>query len=59
MVLCIQEGVIVGQFDHLLGPIGGFVNDGQVEKPVSKKKKKMGESSSQNEGSEEVAPVKL
>lgn len=34
VVLYIEEGVIVRQFDHLQGMICGFMNDGQVEKPV-------------------------
>ena len=34
VVLDVEEGVIVGQFDHLEGMVCGFMNDGQVEKPV-------------------------
>lgn len=34
VVLYVEEGVIVRQFDHLEGMISGFMNDGQVEKPV-------------------------
>lgn len=37
VVLHIEEGVIVGQFDHLEGMVCGFVNDGQVEKPAGAK----------------------
>lgn len=40
VVVYVEEGVIVRQFDHLEGMFCGFVNDGQVEKPVRKKKKK-------------------
>lgn len=42
VVVYVEEGVIVRQFDHLEGMFCGFVNDGQVEKPVRKKKKKKG-----------------
>lgn len=38
MVLRVQEGVTVGQADHLVGVVCGFVNDGQVEKPAGEKK---------------------
>ncbi len=34
VVLHIEEGVIVRQLDHLEGMICGFMNDGQVKKPV-------------------------
>lgn len=34
VVLHVEEGVLVGQFDHLEGMFCGFVNDGQEEKPV-------------------------
>lgn len=37
MVLYVEEGVIVGQFDHLEGMICGFMDNGQVEKPVRRK----------------------
>lgn len=33
VVLDVEEGVLVGQFDHLEGLVCGFMNDGQVEKP--------------------------
>lgn len=38
MVLYVEEGVIVRQFDHLEGMICGFMDDGQVEKSVRRKK---------------------
>lgn len=34
VVLSVEEGVTVRQLDHLEGVIRGFVDDGQVEKPV-------------------------
>lgn len=34
VVVYVEEGVIVRQFDHLEGMFCGFVDDGQVEKPV-------------------------
>lgn len=34
VVVCVEEGVIVGPLDHLEGIFYGFVDDGQVEKPV-------------------------
>lgn len=40
VVLHVEEGVMVGQFDHLVGVVCGFMNDGQVEKPGGKQKKK-------------------
>lgn len=42
MVLYVDEGVIVRQFDHLEGMLCGFMNDGQVEKPVGRGKKREG-----------------
>ena len=38
VVLDVEERVLVRQFDHLGGMFGGFVDDGQVEKPVRKVK---------------------
>lgn len=34
VVLHVEEGVMLGAFDHLVGVIRGFVDDGQVEKPA-------------------------
>lgn len=39
MVLYVEEGVIVRLFDHLEGMFCGFVDDGQVEKPVRGREK--------------------
>lgn len=36
VVLEVEEGVIVRQFDHMEGMFSGFMNDGQVERPVGK-----------------------
>lgn len=36
VVLHVEEGVMVGQFDHVVGVVCGFMNDGQVEKPERK-----------------------
>lgn len=36
VVLYVEERVIVRQFDHLEGMLSGFMNDGQVEKPVGR-----------------------
>lgn len=36
VVLHIEEGVIVRKLDHLVGMFSGFMNDGQVEKPVGR-----------------------
>lgn len=38
VVLRVEEGVLVRQFDHLMGMLCGFMNDGQVEKPARQKK---------------------
>lgn len=43
VVLHIEEGVMMRQFDHLDGMFGGFVNDGQMEQPVWGGQKKRGE----------------
>lgn len=40
VVLHVEEGVMVGQSDHLVGVVCGFMNDGQVEKPEGKTEKK-------------------
>lgn len=40
VVLHVEEGVMAGQFDHLVGVLCGFMNDGQVEKPERKTGKK-------------------
>lgn len=37
VVLHVEEGVMVGQFDHLVGVLCGFMNDGQVEEPERKR----------------------
>lgn len=34
VVVYVEQGVIVGPLDHLEGIVCGFVDDGQVEKPV-------------------------
>lgn len=39
MVLHVEEGVIVRQFDHLEGMIFCFMDDGQVKKPVRRKRR--------------------
>lgn len=36
VVLHIEERVVVGKLDHLENMLSGFMNDGQVEKPVKK-----------------------
>lgn len=41
VVLHVEEGVLVRQFDHLMGMFCGFMNDGQVEKPARQKKKEV------------------
>lgn len=38
VVLYVEVGVILRQFDHLEGMICGFMNDGQVEKPVGRER---------------------
>ena len=40
VVLSVEEGVAVRQLDHLDGVICGFVDDGQVEKPVRLEKRR-------------------
>lgn len=34
VVLDVEEGVVVGQFDHVLSMFSGFMDDGQVKQPV-------------------------
>lgn len=48
VVVYVEEGVIVGPLDHLKGIFYGFVDDGQVEKPVRTHTKKKFEVSLKN-----------
>ena len=38
-VLCIEEGVIVGELDQLVHLFSGFVNNGQMQIPGGKREK--------------------
>lgn len=40
VVLYIEEGVVVRQFDHVEGIFNSFMNDGQMEEPVGRGTKK-------------------
>ena len=42
VVVDVEEGVVVRQLDHLEGMFSGFVNDGQVERPVGKGRERGG-----------------